>query len=222
MKVKIETDDGRTLTGELTEVEHAFKVGQRVIVLNDRWGFDKGLEVVITGLPSHGTYLYDIKYPLNGATGGIAAHDIAPIEDEPVEKPKRGRWAPEYREQYETIDRDGDVFASKWFNDSYDQSRLAIGNVYRIGEAEKQVERLRAIVRINDWIAENCEESTLWKHYVVINSDNGIYGASILGTMPHSIDPVVSLADFDRLKAACADDLEIVMNAEGRDNASRT
>lgn len=62
-------------------------------------------------------------------------------------KPKKGEW-------YEFIANDVRVGLSEWNNSGLDNDRLAIGNVYRVGEAQAQVDKLKAITEINDWIDE--------------------------------------------------------------------
>lgn len=73
---------------------------------------------------------------------------------------KKGYWKPENGERYWYIDSEEGLGTDTWTNDIIDVCRrLEMGNVFRTEEeALKQVELTKAIVRVRQYIAENCEE----------------------------------------------------------------
>ncbi len=73
---------------------------------------------------------------------------------EPVKVSKR--FVPKMGEKYFTVLCHGNVLEYRWRNDNKDKGVLAMGNVYRTGEeAEKARDKQLALVRIQNYIADN-------------------------------------------------------------------
>lgn len=80
------------------------------------------------------------------------------ILGEEVKKEKNGLWKPEMGEEYYWVDVSGDSGLSYWADDICDRNRYSIGNVYKTTEeARAYVQRLKAIQRVKEYIAEKCE-----------------------------------------------------------------
>lgn len=77
-------------------------------------------------------------------------------------KEKKGLWRPKNDDKYWLLDYDGSVVWSNWNEDYHpNKSRWEIGNVFPTKEvAEKHRDKLKAIQRVKEYIAENCEEFT--------------------------------------------------------------
>lgn len=72
---------------------------------------------------------------------------------------KKKYWDPNYNDEYWYIGDDVEVYQEVCIDGLIDNDRLEMGNVYKTKEeAEKQVELTKAIVRVKQFIAENCEE----------------------------------------------------------------
>lgn len=80
------------------------------------------------------------------------------ILGEEVKKEKKGLWKPGMGEEYYWVDVSGDSGLSYWADDICDRNRYSIGNVFKTEEeARAYVQRLKAIQRVKEYIAENCE-----------------------------------------------------------------
>lgn len=64
---------------------------------------------------------------------------------------KKGRWKPEFADNYWRIDGNGNIFISTWQENFIDEFRFELGNVFQTKElAERELGRRKAEVRLRD------------------------------------------------------------------------
>lgn len=98
-----------------------------------------------------------MKIKINDKEIELTEEQIKILKEE-VNSEKKGLWKPEHGEKYASINDDGRVGLCSWLNDSIDRRRYSIGNVYKtIEDAQAHVDKLKAIQRVKEYIAENCE-----------------------------------------------------------------
>lgn len=140
------------------------------------------------------------------------------ILGEEVKKEKKGLWKPEMEEKYFVVNDRGDVNKSWMSGDIFDQKRYSIGNVYKTeAEAQAHVEKLKAIQRVKEYIAENCEvvedvmDTTKEKFYVTYNPLDKSFGSWYqLAVDSHTLPYLKTEADADKVIANCKADLKII------------
>ena len=140
--------------------------------------------------------------------------------------PAESKTFPNYGEKYEYINSDGEITWLIWNNFSMDRRRKAIGNVFRPGEAQKALDKLKAWARINDYIDANglrFDESTgldwgnneqqkwFWRYGYDEKQLVKVWSAII----QYSDNPVFrTMDDLQQVIAACNDDILVTQGVK--------
>lgn len=90
----------------------------------------------------------NIEIKINGETYIAVPKEEKTLKAEPKPFPQVG-------DKYESINTHGKILNSVWYDDVTDFARKVIGNVYRPGEAQKALDKLKAWARINEYIDTN-------------------------------------------------------------------
>jgi len=90
----------------------------------------------------------NIEITIDGTTYIAVPKEEQTLKAEPKPFPQVG-------DKYESINTHGKILNSVWYDDVTDFARKVIGNVYRVGEAQKALDKLKAWARINDYIDAN-------------------------------------------------------------------
>lgn len=98
-----------------------------------------------------------MKIKINDKEIELTPEQIKILKEE-VNSEKKGLWKPKGGEKYACIDTEGAIFNDTWRGDELDEKRYSIGNVYKTTEeAQAHRNKLKAIQRVKEYIAENCE-----------------------------------------------------------------
>jgi len=106
---------------------------------------------------------------------GDIEYDLVPRNKEPEQKPKKGRWKPNIRQQYLSL-----YGAYIWTDNVYDNKCYSLWLVFQTEtERDEYIARQQAIVRVNDRIDElndgwepDWSDNDMQKYQIYFNCSN--------------------------------------------------